>query len=81
MRCFCPPDSRSGLEVADVGQPELLEDALDLRVALGCGHLLDVEAEADVIAHGHVRKQRVVLEDHRGRPPLGRHVVDRACRE
>ena len=31
---------------------------------------------ATLLAHRHMREQRVVLEDHRGRPPLGRQVVD-----
>ena len=71
-----PARQSLGLEVADVGQAEFFEDALDLGVALGGRHLLDVKTEANIRAHGHVRKQRVILKDHRRRPALRRHVVD-----
>src|SRR5580692_9487398 len=53
------------LKVADVGQAKFFQNALHHGVALGYGHLLDVKTEANICAHGHVRKQRVVLEDHR----------------
>src|SRR6185437_2141273 len=64
------------LEIADLGQPQLVEHALDPGVALGSGHLLHLEPEANVAAQGHMREQRVVLKDHRRGPTLGRHIVD-----
>ena len=47
-----------------------------LASRVGGGYLFDVEAEANIFAHGHVRKQRVVLKDHRRWTALGRHIVD-----
>ncbi len=44
-----------------------VEDArrlLDLLRALVLGHLLLLQREADVLGHGHVRIERVALEDH-----------------
>ena len=37
---------------------------------------LELQAEGDVAEDGHVRKQRVVLEDHPEAALLGRHAVD-----
>ena len=39
----------------------------------------DIEAEADVLPHGHVRVERVGLEDHRDLPPRRRHAGDVAA--
>ena len=44
--------------------------ALEQRAHLRSG----APAEGDVAAHGHVREQRVLLEDQAHRPPLGRQV-------
>ena len=56
-------------------QPRHLDHPVDDRRALGCGPLLDLEPEVDVLAGGHVREQAVVLEHH---PELAllRRVVD-----
>src|ERR1700677_1646384 len=64
------------LEVADVGQAKFFENAFNHGVARGGGHLLDVKTETNVCAHGHVRKQRIILKDHGRRPALRRHIVD-----
>ena len=39
------------------------------------------QAEGDVVEHGQVREQRVVLEDHAEPAALGRQVIDRASIE
>src|SRR4028119_821720 len=54
------------------------EDAggfLDAAVDLGLVHLAELEREAHVLAHVHVRVERVVLEDHSDVPLAGRQVV------
>ena len=56
------------------GRRGLLDPALDL----GLGHLAQLEAEREVVADGHVRVERVALEDHRDVAILGRDVVDDA---
>jgi hypothetical protein len=48
----------------------------DLAVDLLLVDLGQLEREAHVVAHAHVRVQRVVLEDHRDVAVLGRAVVD-----
>ena len=47
-----------------------------LRSISACGGLGELEREAHVVAHGHVRVQRVVLEDHRDVAVARREVVD-----
>src|SRR5439155_515319 len=48
----------------------------DLAVDLGAVDARELEREAHVLAHGHVRVKRVVLEDHRDVAILGRALVD-----
>ena len=50
--------------------------SLTRRSMSALGHLAELEAEGEVVAHGHVRVQRVALEDHRDVAILGGHVVD-----
>src|SRR6185312_11027248 len=57
-------------------EPDELERLLDPSARLGrrdTGHL---ETEADVVAHGHVREQRVRLEDGVDAPPVRRQRLD-----
>jgi hypothetical protein len=65
-----------GLAVEMVGEVEHLRRVLDLLLDLGLVDLGQLEREAHVVAHGHVRVQRVVLEDHRDVAILRRAVVD-----
>ena len=58
-----PPDSCAGLALVvalEADHPERLGDA---RGALGLGDLADHQPVRHVVADGHVREQRVVLED------------------
>ena len=47
-----------------------------LALDLGLRPALHVQAEADVLAHAHVRKQRVVLEHHAEAALFRRQPVD-----
>src|SRR5881628_4145591 len=44
--------------------------------AIGTRDVRDLQPVSDVVAHGHVRKERVVLEDHRRTAAMHRQVVD-----
>ena len=68
-------------QVARLSLEQLLEveDArgvLDARVDLGLRHLLDAQAERDVLVDGEVRVERVALEDHRDVAVARGHVID-----
>jgi hypothetical protein len=70
-------------ELARVALEQLVqvEDArrvLDAAALLGVGHPRQREREAHVLAHGHVRVQRIALEHHRHVAFLGQQVVDDA---
>ena len=49
-------------------EAEKLDDVLHPGFDLRFRDLLHAKAERHVLGHGHVRKQRVVLEHHAGRP-------------
>ena len=57
-------------ELEDLGR------LVDLLLDLGLADLRQLEREAHVLAHGHVRVQRVVLEDHRDVAIARRELVD-----
>ena len=65
-----------GAAVEVLGQVERLRRLLDLAVDLPLVDPGQLQREAHVLAHGHVRVERVVLEDHRDVAILGRAVVD-----
>ena len=58
-----------------------VERALHLRLDLGLGQLAHLEREGEVLADGHVRKERVVLEHHADAALVRRDVVDRPAVE
>jgi hypothetical protein len=60
-----PPERLAGLRSRWLGEVERPRGLLDLAVDLALVDLGELEREAHVLAHGHVRVQRVVLEDHR----------------
>src|SRR5918998_3679105 len=63
------------LPVQEVLDGEDARGLLDPLVDLGLLHLAELEREAHVLAHVHVRVEGVVLEDHRYVPLAGRQVV------
>ena len=71
-RCRWPPDSWCGLRLAELLELDQLEHLLDALVDLGLRHAFLLQAEGDVVLDRHVRKQRVGLEHHVDRAPVGR---------
>jgi hypothetical protein len=67
----------SRLAVQPVVQAQDLGRLLDPGGDVALRQLAHLEREADVLAHRHVRVERVVLEHHRDVPVLRREVVDR----
>src|SRR5829696_925685 len=71
-----PTRERLGLPVQETLDGEdscgLVHAAVDLRLV----HLPELEGEAHVLAHVHVRVEGVVLEDHRDVPLTRRKLVD-----
>ena len=65
-----------GLAVQVLGQTEDLGGLAHALVDLGLGGAGDLEGEAHVVVHGHVRVERVVLEDHGDVTVLGLNVGD-----
>jgi hypothetical protein len=66
------------LAVEVLGEVEDPRRLLDLALDLLLRDLRELQREAHVVAHGHVRIERVVLEDHRDVAVAGREVVDDA---
>ena len=65
-----------GQAVGVLGDLDRLEDFIDAAPDLVLGQMAVFEAEGDVLAHGHVRKDGIVLEDHADVALVGRDVVD-----
>lgn len=64
------------LALGVLGHVHQLEHLGHALVDLGLRQLVLLEAEGDVLRHGHVREQCVGLEHHVDRPLVGRHVGD-----
>ena len=58
------------------GRRTTFEDLLDAALALAARNALDAQAVADVLGDGHVREERVVLEDGVDVALVGRAVRD-----
>ena len=71
-----PPDSLAGLRSRNSSRSRSAAASLDPLGPLGLRHPLDLEVEADVLADGHVRVERVGLEHHGDVAVLRRHVGD-----
>jgi hypothetical protein len=54
-------------------------DFVDAAINFGLGRLEPSEAEGDVVVHGHVRIERIVLEHHRDVAIARRKIVDHAA--
>ena len=65
-----------GLTRKVIGDAEDLCRGLDLFVDDFLGHLAELETECHVVVDGHMRIERVVLEDHRDVSVLRDDVVD-----
>ena len=61
----------AGEPLFEPGQVHQLEDARDPLARLGPADPTDFQAKGDVLVHGLVRPDRVVLEHHAHAPPLG----------
>ncbi|MND94965.1 hypothetical protein D3C80_872040 [compost metagenome] len=64
------------LALGVLGHVHQLEHLGHAGIDLGLGHLVLLQAEGDVLRHGHVREQRIGLEHHVNRPLVRRHVSD-----
>ncbi len=64
-----------GLALREAGEPDELEHLRDAAPELALWHTLPLEPEADVVLDGHVREERVALED-RVHVPLVRRKAD-----
>jgi hypothetical protein len=69
---------RLGQLVHHLGQAQRLRRLGDALVDGGLVMAAQLQAEGQVLGHGHVRVQRVALEHHRDVAVLRRHVVDHA---
>jgi hypothetical protein len=58
-------------------QPEALQHGADTAAPFRCRHAAHAQAERDIVEHGHVRKQRIVLEDDAEVALAWRHVPHR----
>jgi hypothetical protein len=65
-----------GPAVAEPLEPDEREGLVDPSGPLRRGRALHAQAVAHVVAHAHVREERVVLEDHRGAAAVRGKVVD-----
>ena len=64
-RCCWPPESCPGRRSSRSSRPSSFADLGDAARALLLRRLAHAQAVAEVLPHGHVRVERVVLEDHR----------------
>ncbi len=66
------------LPLEELLETEHVRDLAHAPIDLGLRHASQLQSEGDVVVDGHVRVERVVLEDHRDVAILGRDVVDEA---
>ena len=64
-RWRCPPESARGLRSQQAVEAEQLRRPLDARPDLRPREAACAQREREVVEDGHVRVERVVLEDHR----------------
>ena len=75
-RCRWPPESCSGRRSRSGSSPSELAARCDALVRFPLRHTGHLQREGDVLEHGHVRIERVVLEDHRHVAVAGSDVID-----
>ena len=66
-----PPDSSCEYLSAQLGEADQRELLVDDPRALGLRHAAELEAEADILAHGPPGQQRELLEHHGDRAACG----------
>ena len=64
-RCRCPPESAAGWRSSSWSRPSSSAARLDPLGDLALRRPAHLEPVAEVLAHRHVRVERVALEDHR----------------
>ena len=64
---------------AEPREPDELQQLIDARPALRLRHLLDLQAERDVLTHRHVTEQRVALKDEADAALPRREVIHAAA--
>ena len=69
------PPELAGLAAEVFGEAEHFSGFREALLLLCLRHLAHVEAEEDIVAHRHVRVERVVLKYHREVAVLRRHLV------
>ena len=69
------------LALAEARQLHDLEHLVDAETPIAPGHALHAQPVGDVLAHGHVREERVVLEDGVDVPRVRRQAGDVAPRK
>ena len=75
-RCRWPPESARGLRSRYGSRPSSRAASLTRLLDLLLVHLLQLQAEADVVVDAEVGVERVALEDHGDVAVARRHVVD-----
>ena len=75
-RWRCPPESCAGLRLRRSSSSRVRAASATRVLDLLAGPTGQLQREADVPGHGHVRVQGVVLEHHRHVPFAWRQVVD-----
>ena len=75
-RCCWPPEISETRRVAEPGEVDPGQSALDPRGDLGARQPACLEAEGDVAGDTAVREEGVVLEDHADAAPLRRQRLD-----
>jgi hypothetical protein len=63
------------LPIQHLLEPQRIGGLLNAPVDLGLRQLSQVQREREVLAHAHVRVERIVLKDHGNVTVFGRHVV------
>ena len=71
-----PPESCAGLRAPSAREADQLERLLGAPAPLRLGDLAHAQPVGDVLRDGHVREQRVVLEDRVDVARVGRQVLD-----
>ena len=80
----CPRDRHSllltsrelaGPAIAEAREPDEGEGLVHPPLPIGGSDVGDAKAVCDVVPYGHMREQRVILEDHRGTTTMRRQVV------